>query len=149
MSFGHLNHGKPPLEVPQVTGQTSDIISFGCAEAVTAGDWVDLDAAATAGGEARVQQVVAGNGTGLCVGVALETVTAATVAAGGALVRVCVAGYCENAKSANGIAQGAAFVSAAGESIAAAAAGSLTPLLGVALEISAGLTVDCYIFRQF
>ena len=147
--FGHLNHGKSPLEVSQVTGQMSDIVSFGCAEAVTAGDWVDLDAGATAGGEARVQQVVAGNGTGLCVGVALETVTAATVAAGGALVRVCVAGYCENAKSANGIAQGAAFVSAAGESIAAAAAGSLTPLLGVALEISAGLTVDCYIFRQF
>ena len=144
--FGHLNHGKPPLEVSQVTGEMSDIVSFGCAAAVTAGDWVQLNTGAA--GEDRVRQVIPGTATGAVIGVALETVTAATVAAGGALVRVCVAGYCENAKSANGIAQGAAFVSAAGESIAAAATGSLTPLLGVALELSAGLTVDCYIFRQ-
>ena len=144
--FGHLNHGKPPLEVAQVTGEMSDIVSFGCAAAVTAGDWVQLNTGAT--GEDRVRQVIPGTATGAVIGVALETVTAATVAAGGALVRVCVAGYCENAKSANGIALGAAFVSAGGESIAAAGAGSLTPLLGVALELSAGLTVDCYIFRQ-
>tara|TARA_R110000822_G_scaffold106502_2_gene234659 strand:- start:4614 stop:5054 length:441 start_codon:yes stop_codon:yes gene_type:complete len=144
--FGHLNHGKPPLEVSQVTGEMSDIVSFGCAAAVTAGDWVQLNTGAA--GEDRVRQVIPGTATGAVIGVALETVTAATVAAGGALVRVCVAGYCENAKSANGIALGAAFVSAAGESIAAAATGSLTPLLGVALELSAGLTVDCYIFRQ-
>ena len=28
MSFGHLNHGKSPLEVEQVTGRFSDIVGF-------------------------------------------------------------------------------------------------------------------------
>ena len=85
MSFGHLNHGKSPLEVSGVTGQEADIVSFACAEAVTAGEWVDLDSSQT--GEARTTTVVQGNGTGLCIGVALEPVSAATGTAGGALVR--------------------------------------------------------------
>jgi len=146
MSFGHLNHGKPPLEVAQVTGEMSDIVSFGCAAAVTAGDWVQLNTGAA--GEDRVRQVILGTATGAVIGVALETVTAPTVAAGGALVRVCVAGYCENAKTTGVIALGGSFVAAAGEAVAASAAGSLTPILGVALEAAAGNTVDCYIFRQ-
>ena len=149
MAFGHLSHGKSPLEVPIVTGERATIVEFSCNEAVTAGDWVDLDHAAAAGGETRATGVIQGNATSECIGVALETVTAAQVTAGGAIVRVCVAGYCENAKSANGIAAGVAFTAAAAGSVTANLAATITPPLGVALELSAGLTVDCYIFRKY
>tara|TARA_R110000824_G_scaffold150470_6_gene321091 strand:+ start:375 stop:818 length:444 start_codon:yes stop_codon:yes gene_type:complete len=146
MSFGHLNHGKSPLEVEQVTGQMSDIVSFGCAEAVTAGDWVDLDSSQA--GEARVGTVVQGNATSLCIGVALEDVSAAQVLAGGAMVRVCVAGYCENVKTTGAIGSGVAFTAGAAGAVQANVAATITPVLGVALEAAAGDTVDCYIFRQ-
>ncbi len=153
MSFGHLNHGKSPLEVEQVTGKHSDIISFICAEAVSAGDWVDLNSGATAGGETRVQQVVQGNGTSLCIGVAVEEITAAQLTAAAAdgvdlYVRVCVAGYCENVKTTGAIGSGVAFTAAAAGAVTANLAATITPVLGVALEPAAGSTVDCYIFRQ-
>ena len=148
MAFGHLSHGKSPLEVPIVTGERSTIVEFSCNEAVTAGDWVDLDHAVAAGGEDRATGVIQGNATSDCIGVALETVTAAEVTAG-AIVRVCVAGYCENAKSANGIGAGVAFTAAAAGSVQANLAATITPPLGVALELSSGLTVDCYIFRKY
>mgnify|MGYP001162302149 FL=1 len=149
MSFGHLNHGKSPLEVEQVTGQHSDIISFACAEAVSAGDWVDLDDSQS--DEARVGTVVQGNGTGLCIGVAVEDVSAATVTAGGARVRVCVAGYCEAAKTDGSVA-------GAGDTLVPAGAGAckkdgptnVLPIIGFALESDgAGTTTDVYIIRRY
>lgn len=151
MSFGHLNHGKPPLEVEQVTGQASDIISFGCAEAVSAGDWVDLNDGATAGGEARVQQVVQGNGTGLCIGVALEDVSAADVLAGDAMVRVCVAGYCENAKTDGSVAgAGDTLIPDGSGACKKGAPTNVLPIIGFALESDgATTTADVYIIRRY
>ena len=149
MSFGHLNHGKSPLEVAGVTGQEADIVSFACAEAVTAGEWVDLDSSQT--GEARTTTVVQGNGTGLCIGVALETVSAATVTAGGALVRVCVSGYCEGALTDGSL-------DAAGNTLRPAAAGACMkgvptnalPIIGIALESDGSTTAaDVYIIRRY
>jgi hypothetical protein len=126
----------------------SDIVSFDCGAALTAGDWVRFDPGAAGGGENRVRRVIPGTATSLVIGVALETVTAAEVTAGGALVRVCVAGYCENAKTQGGIAEGVAFIAAGASAVSAVGGASLTPILGVALEAAAGNTVDCYIFRQ-
>lgn len=147
-----LSHAKSPLEVAKVTGQHSEIVSFACAEAVLAGEWVDFDASQT--GEARTTTVVQGNGTGLCIGVALETVSAATVTAGGARVRVCVSGYCEAART-NGT------VAAAGDTLIPVAAGEVakgadsnvvTPV-GMALDVDAGgpaaEVAPVYIFRKY
>ena len=35
MSFGHLNHGKSPLEVAIVTGPGSDIVEFEAGAAIS------------------------------------------------------------------------------------------------------------------
>jgi hypothetical protein len=151
-----LNHGKPPLEVAQVTGQQSDIISFVCSEAVDAGDWVDLNDGATAGGEARIQEVVQGNGTGLCIGVALETVTAAQITAAAAdgdvvRVRVCVAGYCENAKTDGSVAgAGDTLIPAGTGGCAKGQPTNVLPIIGFALESDgSGTTADVYIIRRY
>ena len=149
MSFGHLNHGKSPLEVEQVTGQHSDIISFACAEAVSAGDWVDLDSSQS--DESRVGTVVQGNGTGLCIGVAVEDVSAATVAAGGARVRVCVAGYCEAAKTDGSVdAAGNTLIPAAAGACAKGVPTNALPIIGFSLESDgATTTADVYIIRRY
>ena len=149
MSFGHLNHGKSPLEVEQVTGKQADVISFACAEAVSAGDWVDLDSSQD--DEARVGTVVQGNGTGLCIGVALEDVTAAEVTAGGARVRVCVAGYCEAALTDGSVdAAGNTLIPAASGACAKGVPTNALPIIGFALESdAAGTTADVYIIRRY
>ena len=149
--FGHLNHGKPPLEVTEVTGQMSDIVSFACAGAVTAGEWVKLDT--TQAGEDRIRTVIQSTAVGLCVGVALETVTAATVADGGATIRVCIAGYVAAART-NGA------VAAAGDTLIPAGVGEVTKgaatdvltAVGVALDVDAGVpgaeVAPVWIFRK-
>ena len=152
MSFGHLNHGKSPLEVSGVTGQEADIVSFACAEAVTAGEWVDLDSSQT--GEARTTTVVQGNGTGLCIGVALETVSAATVTAGGALVRVCVSGYCAAARTdGTAAAAGDTLVPAAAGEVAKGAASNVLTAVAMALAADTGgggaEVAPVYIFRKY
>jgi hypothetical protein len=135
--FGHLNHGKSPLEVTEVTGQHSDIVSFACAEAVTAGEWVDLDS--TQAGEGRVTTVVQSNVSGLCVGVALETVTAAEVTAGGATVRVCVAGYVAAARTNGAVAAtGDTLIPAGAGEVTKGAATDVLTAVGVALDVDAG-----------
>ncbi len=149
MSFGHLNHGKSPLEVEQVTGKQSDIVSFACAQAVSAGDWVDLDDSQS--DESRVGTVVQGNGTGLCIGVALEDVSAATVTAGGAVVRVCVAGYCEGALTDGSVAgAGDTLIPSGAGACAKGAPSDVLPIIGFALESDgAGTTADVYIIRRY
>jgi len=151
MSFGHLNHGKSPLEVSEVTGLHSDIVSFACAEAVTAGEWVDLDSSQA--GEARATTVVQGNGTGLCVGVALETVTAAQVTAGGAMVRVCISGYVAAARTDGSVAAaGDTLIPVGAGECQKGAASNVVTALGVALAVDAGgagaEVAPVYIFRK-
>ena len=57
MAFGHLNHGKPPLEVSVVTGASSDIVEFTAGGAIVAGDVVAFDVAGQTG-EAQTQVVI-------------------------------------------------------------------------------------------
>jgi hypothetical protein len=147
-----LSHAKSPLEVAKVTGQHSEIVSFACAEAVLAGEWVDLDASQT--GEARTTTVVQGNGTGLCIGVALETVSAATVAAGGARVRVCVSGYCEAARTDGTVAAaGDTLIPVAAGEVAKGADSNVVTPVGMALAVDAGgaaaEVAPVYIFRKY
>ena len=159
MSFGHLNHGKSPLEVSGVTGKHSDIVSFICADAIAAGEWVDLNDGATAGGEARVQQVVQGNGTGLCIGVAVETITAAQLTAAAAdgvdlYIRVCVSGYVEAARSdGTGAAAGNTLIPAAAGECTFGAATNVLTAVGVALAVDTGgagaEVAPVYVFRKY
>ena len=152
MSFGHLNHGKSPLEVSEVTGQHSDIVSFACAEAVNAGEWVDLDSSQA--GEARATTVVQSNASGLCIGVALETVSAATVLAGGARVRVCISGYVAAARTDGGVAAaGDTLIPAGGGEVTKGAASNVLTAVGVALAADTGgagaEVAPVYIFRKY
>jgi len=158
MSFGHLNHGKSPLEVSGVTGLHADIVSFVCAEAIAAGEWVDLDAT-PALGAARATTVVQGNGTGLCIGVAVETITAAQITAAAAdgvdlHIRVCVSGYVEAARTDGTVAAaGDTLIPAtAGECIKGAATDVLTAV-GVALAVDTGTAgnevAPVYVFRKY
>ena len=138
-----LHHGKSPLEVSIVTGQGAEIVEFTTNEALTAGDWVGLDTSQS--NEDRVTQVVQGNADGMVIGVALETV------ASGAVVRVCVSGYVEGAKTdGNVAAAGDTLIPAASGACTKGAATNVLPILGVALESdSSGTTADVYIYRRF
>lgn len=158
MSFGHLNHGKSPLEVSGVTGLHADIVSFVCAEAIAAGEWVDLDAT-PALGAARATTVVQGNGTGLCIGVAVETITAAQITAAAAdgvdlHIRVCISGYVEAARTDGTVAAAGDTLipAAAGECIKGAATDVLTAV-GVALAVDTGgpgaEVAPVYVFRKY
>lgn len=149
--FGHLNHGKPPLEVSEVTGQQSDIVSFACAEAIVAGEWVELDSSQT--GEDRVTTVIQSNVSGLCVGVALETVTAAEVLAGGALVRVCVAGYVAAARTDGAVlAAGNTLIPVGSGEVTRGVATNVLTAVGVALAVDTGVAAaevaPVWIFRK-
>lgn len=137
-----LHHGKSPLEVSIVTGQGAEIVEFTTNEALTAGDWVGLDTSQS--DEDRVTQVVQGNADGMVIGVALETV------ASGAVVRVCVSGYVEGAKTdGNVAAAGDTLIPAASGACTKGAATNVLPILGVALEADSSTTCDVYIYRRF
>ena len=152
MSFGHLNHGKPPLEVTVVTGASSDIVEFTAGGAIVAGDVVAFDVAGQTG-EAQTQVVIqAATSSAAAIGVAVEAITAAEATAG-AQVRVCIAGYIQgvNAAGGAGLAQGNPVVmsGATAGCVDISAAGSITPVLGVALDPeTVANTVTLYLFRQ-
>ena len=157
MSFGHLNHGKPPLEVTVVTGASSDIVEFTVGGAIAAGDVVAFDVAGQTG-EAQTQVVIqAATSSAAAIGVAVEAITAAQVTAAAAdgvdlYVRVCIAGYIEgvNATGAPVLAQGDPVVMSTSNAgaVSISAAGSITPVLGVALDAESGSAVTMYLFRQ-
>ncbi|QDP52860.1 MAG: hypothetical protein Tp1111DCM603221_39 [Prokaryotic dsDNA virus sp.] len=158
MSFGHLNHGKSPLEVPGVTGLHSDIVSFVCTDAIAAGEWVDLDSTPTLGA-ARATTVVQGNGTGLCIGVAVETITAAQITAAAAdgvdlRIRVCVSGYVDAARTDGTVAAaGDTLIPAAGGECTRGAATNVLTAVGFALAVDTGgagaEVAPVYVIRKY
>jgi hypothetical protein len=143
MSFGHLNHGKSPLEVEIVTGPGSDVVEFEAGAAITAGNVVRFDTTAT--GDARARTVVTGAVDGLCIGVALEDAAAA-----GDIVRVCIAGYIEgvNATGGAGIVAGDTLAAGAAGIVDTYAAAATDPPVGVALANEAANAVTMYWFRK-
>ena len=145
MSFGHLNHGKSPLEVEIVTGPGSDVVEFEAGAAITAGNVVRFDTTAT--GDARARTVVTGAVDGLCIGVALEDAAAA-----GDIVRVCIAGYIEGVNATGGadLNQGDAVImsGATAGAVDISIGAAITPVLGVALDDEADSAVTLYLFRQ-
>lgn len=141
MSFGHLNHGKSPLEVSIVTGPGSDIIEFESGGAIVAGDVVKLDVTATGDDQART--IVQSDASAAAIGVALEAASGA-----GEVVRVCIAGYIEGVNCAAGVTAGEALYAAASGEVDDSAAGATLPCFGVALDDLSGGTVTMYIFRK-
>ena len=148
MAFGHLSHGKPPLEVPIVTGERATIVEFPTnivGTAIAAGDVVAL-ATAAAVTEASVGLLVPGTVTGAAIGVALEASTGA-----GEIIRVCVGGYIEGVNSAAAVGNGEALMAAAGGEVVTNTAASTQTPVGVALsdlDAVAG-TVTVYWFRKY
>lgn len=136
MANVNLNDSKGLLGV----GRGAVVNTYLANEAITAGEWVDLDLAQT--GEKRATTVVQGNGTAHCIGVALETVTS------GELIRVCVEGYVEGALTDGGVASGEALMPAAAGACDTYAAASVLPIIGVALEADTGTACDVYVFRN-
>ena len=138
-----LHHGKSPLEVAIVTGAGAEIVSFQTNEALTAGNWVELDTSQD--DEDRVTQVIQGNAKGMVIGVALETV------ASGAVVRVCGSGYVEGVLTDGSVAAaGDTLIPAASGACAKGAATNVLPIIGMALESDAsGTTADVYVYRRF
>ena len=146
MAFGHLSHGKPPLEVPIVTGERATIVEFPTntvGTAIAAGDVVAL-ATAAAVTEASVGLLVPGAVNGAAIGVALEASTGA-----GEIIRVCVGGYIEGVNSAAAVGNGEALMAAAGGEVVTNAAASTQTPVGVALSDIAGGTVTVYWFRKY
>ena len=153
MAFGHLSHGKPPLEVPIVTGEDATIVEFPtntAAAAIAAGDVVAL---ATNTGvapdlvtEASVGLLVPGTVTGAAIGVALEASTGA-----GEIIRVCVGGYIEGVNCAAGVGNGEALMAAANADVITNAAASTQTPVGVALSDldAVANTVTVYWFRKY
>jgi len=123
------------------------IETFLAGAAITAGDWVMFDTAAT--DAARVLTVVqatfVSTGQPLTVGVALNSATAA-----GQTVDVVVSGYVEGANVTTSVASGAALsintTNGRGSTYAAA---SLAPICGVALEVAASNLADVWVIKQF
>jgi hypothetical protein len=151
MAFGHLNHGKPPLEVTVVTGEGSDIVEFTAGGAIVAGDVVAFDVAGQTG-EDQVRVVIqATTANAGAIGVAVEAITAAEATLG-AQVRVCIAGYIEgvNATGGAGLVQGNPVVmsGATAGCVDISAAATITSVLGVALDNEAANAVTLYLFRQ-
>lgn len=133
------------LKTPSNRRQIETFLSGG---AITAGDWVMFDTAAT--DAARVLTVVqaafAGTGQPLTVGVALNAATAA-----GQNVDVVVDGYVEGANVANGVATGVALgiIAVAGRA-QLNVPGALGPPCGVTLEASVALnTCDVWVIKNF
>ena len=143
MSFGHLNHGKSPLEVSIVTGPNSDIVEFESGSAIVAGQVVRLDTSAT--GSAIASTIVQGAADGLAIGVALEAASAA-----GEIVRVCIGGYIEGVASQAGPAIGETLYAAANGTVDDSAVGGDEPAVAVALTNESGNAyVSLYWFRKY
>ena len=146
MSFGHLNHGKPPLEVTVVTGSSSTIVELPtntAGTAIAAGDVVAF-ATAPAATEAGAFALVRGAVNGAAVGVALEASTGA-----GEVIRVCVGGYVEGVACASGVANGEAVMAVAAGQVDTNTAASVQTPVAVALSNRAGTTVTLYWFRKY
>lgn len=133
------------LKTPSNRRQIETFLSGG---AITAGDWVMFDTAAT--DAARVLTVVqaafAATGQPLTVGVALNAATAA-----GQNVDVVVDGYVEGANVANGVATGVALgiIAVAGRA-QLNVPGALGPPCGVTLEASIVTnTCDVWVIKNF
>jgi len=134
----------------QIGAGTSDrrqVETFLAGAAITAGDWVMFDTAAT--GAARVLTVIqatfAATGRPLTVGVALNAATAA-----GQKVDVVVSGYVENANvaTATTVGQALGIITVAGRA-ELNVAGALGPPCGVALEGAASNLCDVWVFKNF
>ena len=146
MAFGHLNHGKPPLEVTVVTGSSSTIVELPtntAAAAIAAGDVVAF-ATAAAATEAGAFALVRGAVNGAAVGVALEASTGA-----GEVIRVCVGGYVEGVACAAGVANGEAVMAVAAGQVDTNTAASVQTPVAVALSNRVGTTVTLYWFRKY
>ena len=146
MAFGHLSHGKPPLEVPIVTGEDATIVEFPsniAGTAIAAGDVVAL-ATAAAATEAGAFALVPGAVNGAAIGVALEASTGA-----GEIIRVCVGGYIEGVNCAAGVANGDTLMAVAGAEVDSYSAGAVDPPVALALSDIAGGAVTVYWFRKY
>ena len=127
--------------IEDVTDVAAELKQYIAAEVIAAGEWVDLDTSKT--GDDRTKYVVQGNGTALCVGVALEA-----AAAIGDTIRVCVYGYVEGALTDGGVSSGEALMPAAAGACDTYAAASVLPIIGVALETDSGTACDVFVFRN-
>ena len=147
MAFGHLSHGKPPLEVPIVTGERATIVEFPSntvGTAIAAGDVVAFATAAVGVTEATASLLVPGTVTGAAIGVALEASTGA-----GEIIRVCVGGYIEGVNCAAAVGEGEALMAAANAQVVTNTAASTQTPVGVALSNLAAGTVTVYWFRKY
>ena len=124
-------------------GPDSIVREFIASEAITAGDWVSYDVVGKTGSD-RTRYVVQGTATLTCTaGVALEAASAA-----GQVIRVCVRGYCEGAKTDGNVAiHNALIAGAAGAAIPDADA-SVLRHIGYALETDSGTTCDVFVTCQ-
>lgn len=145
-----LHHAKSPLEVSIVTGQGAEVVEFIAKGTIVAGTWVDLDAAGSTTGSDRVDGVVAGAGTGLCIGVALEAASAASAGDPPNMVRVCISGYVEGALTDGTAADpGDTLVPKAGACVQKAAPTNTAPPVAIAMETDDGTSCDVYVIRRF
>ena len=148
MSFGHLAHAKPSLEVTVVTGPHADVATFTSNAAIAAGQVVMLDITKTTLSD-REKYVIASTAAlaGTAIGVALEAATGAEE-----VIRVCIAGYCEGVSCAASVTAGEAVYAADTGQIDDTGAGATMPAFGVALEgvgDTAVNTAATYIFRRY
>ena len=147
MSFGHLAHAKPSLEVAIVTGPNADVATFTSNAAIAAGQVVMLDITMGTVSD-REKYVIASTAAlaGTAIGVALEAATGA-----GELIRVCIAGYCEGVSCAASVTAGEAVYAADAGQIDDTGAGATMPCFGVALDAldAVANTAPVYIFRRY
>ena len=147
MSFGHLAHAKPSLEVGIVTGPHADVATFTSNAAIAAGQVVMLDITMTTVSD-REKYVIASTAAlgSTAIGVALEAATGA-----GELIRVCIAGYCESVSCAAGVTAGESLYADNSGQVDDDAAVATLPVFGVALSDLDGGTNTCtaYIFRRY
>ena len=150
MSRYDLHHAKSPLEVSIVTGQGAEVVEFIAKGTIAAGDWVDLDAAGSTTGSDRVDGVVPGTGCGLCIGVALEAASAASAGDPPNMVRVCVSGYVDGAKTDGSAAvPGDTLVPQSSAAVQKAAPTNTNPAVAIALEADTDTACDVYVIRRF
>lgn len=147
MSFGHLAHAKPSLEVAIVTGPHADVATFTSNAAIAAGQVVMLDITMTTVSD-REKYVIASTGAlgSAAIGVALEAATGADE-----LIRVCIAGYCEGVSCAAGVAAGESLYADNAGQVDDDAFAATLPVFGVALSDLDGVANTCtaYIFRRY
>lgn len=144
MAFGHLSHGKSPLEVPIVTTEDATIVAFPAGALIAAGDVVMLQADGSV-----VQSTAAFSSK--AIGVALEAITAAE-ATEGISVRVCVAGGIQGVNCAAGVNDGDPLLASAGVAgqVDAWGGASNRPPVAVAQGAEGGTgAVTLYWFRKY